>query len=247
MPVFPAYQACRKAGALALTALLLCATALPSAAQDEAPSEKTSKPVEQTAPEEAKQDTASEDAGQEAAPAAPTEQSQQAAPELPAEATEQQQAAPASPPPQQAEDNTIVRENHGAWSMICDQPPGSSALQCALMQNVIADDRPEIGLSIAVLKTADREATLLRILTPLGVFLPEGMNLFVDGIDIGKAYFSRCYLDGCYVEVDIDDDLMKILRAGSEAIFTLNFSVDQNTIGIPVDLTGFAQGYDALP
>ncbi|TNB48125.1 invasion associated locus B family protein [Martelella lutilitoris] len=141
----------------------------------------------------------------------------------------------------------MVRANHGAWSMICDQPPGSTLDQCALMQNVIADDRPEIGLSIAVLKTADRQATLLRVLSPLGVFLPEGMGLFVDGVNIGKAAFSRCYLDGCYVEVDIDADLMKILRAGTEAVFTLNFSIDQDTIGIPVDLSGFGEGFDALP
>nr|WP_272211859.1 invasion associated locus B family protein [Marinicella sp. W31]MDC2877748.1 invasion associated locus B family protein [Marinicella sp. W31] len=145
------------------------------------------------------------------------------------------------------QDPTMVRANHGAWSMICDQPPGASLEQCALMQNVIADDRPEIGLSIAVLKTADRQATLLRILSPLGVFLPEGMGLFVDGVNIGKASFSRCYLDGCYVEVDLDDDLMNIMRVGSEAVFTLNFSVDQDTIGIPVDLTGFGEGFDALP
>ncbi|WP_425462523.1 invasion associated locus B family protein [Martelella lutilitoris] len=145
------------------------------------------------------------------------------------------------------QDPTMVRANHGAWSMICDQPPGSTLDQCALMQNVIADDRPEIGLSIAVLKTADRQATLLRVLSPLGVFLPEGMGLFVDGVNIGKAAFSRCYLDGCYVEVDIDADLMKILRAGTEAVFTLNFSIDQDTIGIPVDLSGFGEGFDALP
>lgn len=144
-------------------------------------------------------------------------------------------------------DNSIVRSNYGAWSIICDQPPGSSVEQCALMQNVIADDRPEIGLSIAVLKTADRQAKLLRIMTPLGVYLPEGMGLFVDGENVGKAMFSRCYLDGCYVEVVIDDELMQVLRAGKEAVFTLNFSVDQDTIGIPVDLTGFANGYDALP
>lgn len=145
------------------------------------------------------------------------------------------------------QDDTIVRSNHGAWSIICDQPPGSAVQQCALMQNVIADDRPEIGLSIAVLKTADRQQKLLRIMSPLGVYLPEGMGLFVDGANIGKTAFSRCYLDGCYVEVVIDDDLMKILRAGKEAVFTLNFSIDQDTIGIPVDLSGFAEGYDALP
>ncbi|TPW31825.1 invasion associated locus B family protein [Martelella alba] len=142
---------------------------------------------------------------------------------------------------------SIVKENHGAWSLICDKPPGSSIDQCALMQNVMADDRPEVGLSIAVLKTADRKSKLLRVLTPLGVLIPDGMGLYVDGNNIGKAYFSRCYLDGCYVEVQIDDDLMKVLRNGKEAIFTLRFSADEDMIGIPVDLTGFAEGYDALP
>ncbi|AJY48124.1 invasion associated locus B family protein [Martelella endophytica] len=185
----------------------------------------------------------------EDAPAASTAPAENAAPDT----GNAGEAAPPSgiesvPLPEGPDDDTsMVRENHGAWSMVCDQPPGANGDQCALMQNVIADDRPEIGLSIAVLKTADRQSKLLRILAPLGVFLPEGMGLFVDGVNIGKAYYSRCYFDGCYVEVDIDDDLMKIFRAGKEAVFTLNFSVDQNTIGIPVDLDGLGEGYDALP
>jgi hypothetical protein len=47
-----------------------------------------------------------------------------------------------------------VRSDHGAWSIVCDTPAGA-AEQCALMQNVVAEDRPEIGLSVVVLKTAD--------------------------------------------------------------------------------------------
>jgi invasion protein IalB len=62
-----------------------------------------------------------------------------------------------------------VKSNHGAWSIVCDKPAGASAEQCALMQNVIAEDRPEVGLSVVVLKTADRKAKILRVLAPLGV------------------------------------------------------------------------------
>ena len=40
-----------------------------------------------------------------------------------------------------------VKSNHGAWSIVCDQPAGASGEQCALMQNVLAEDRPELGLS----------------------------------------------------------------------------------------------------
>jgi invasion protein IalB len=140
-----------------------------------------------------------------------------------------------------------VKESHGAWSIICDRPAGASADQCALMQNVIAEDRPEVGLSVVVLKTADRRAKILRILAPLGVLLKDGMELYVDNNNIGRAYFTRCFSEGCYVEVEIDDELMRILRAGKAAVFALRESADQDRVGIPIELTGFGPGYDALP
>ncbi|WP_226951185.1 invasion associated locus B family protein [Rhizobium terrae] len=148
---------------------------------------------------------------------------------------------PASQPPGN------VRENHGAWSIICDRPAGATAEQCALMQNVIAEDRPEVGLSVVILKTADRKARILRILAPLGVLLKDGMELYVDNNNIGRAYFTRCFSEGCYVEVEIDDELMRILRAGKNAVFALRESADQDRVGIPIELTGFGPGYDALP
>lgn len=139
------------------------------------------------------------------------------------------------------------KSTHGAWSVICDKPAGASEEQCALMQNVIADDRPEVGLSVVVLKTADRKSRILRILAPLGVLLKDGMELYIDNNNIGRAYFTRCFSEGCYVEVDIDDELLKVLRAGKSAVFALRESVDQDRVGIPIELTGFADGYDALP
>lgn len=155
-------------------------------------------------------------------------------------------AAVASPLAAQQQSGT-VKSNHGAWSLICDRPAGASADQCALMQNVIADDRPEVGLSVVVLKTADRKARILRILAPLGVLLKDGMELYIDNNNIGRAYFTRCFSEGCYVEVEIDDELMKVLRAGKNAVFALREAVDQDRVGIPIELTGFADGYDALP
>ncbi|WP_179869741.1 invasion associated locus B family protein [Rhizobium chutanense] len=139
-----------------------------------------------------------------------------------------------------------VKSNHGAWSVVCDKPAGASAEQCALMQNVIAEDRPEVGLSVVVLKTADRKSKILRVLAPLGVLLPNGLGLNVDGKDIGRAYFVRCFADGCYAEVVLEDELLKTFRSGAQATFIV-FQTPEEGIGIPVDLKGFAEGFDALP
>ena len=159
--------------------------------------------------------------------------------------------APASE--QKPQQPGVVKSNHGAWSIVCDTPAGANGEQCALMQNVIADDRPEVGLSVVVLKTADRKATILRVLAPLGVLLPNGLGLNVDGNDIGKAYFVRCFSDGCYSEVVLDDtkvkddeQTLKVLLAGKTATFIV-FQSPEEGVGIPVDLKGFREGYEALP
>jgi Invasion protein B, involved in pathogenesis len=139
-----------------------------------------------------------------------------------------------------------VKSAHGAWSIVCDTPPGAPGEQCALMQNVVADDRPEVGLSVVILKTADQQSKILRVLAPLGVLLPSGLGLNVDGKDIGRAYFVRCFSDGCYAEVILDETLLKTLRSGSMATFIV-FQTPEEGIGIPVDLGGFTEGYAALP
>lgn len=140
---------------------------------------------------------------------------------------------------------SVVRSSHGAWSYVCDKPPGASSEQCALMQNVQSSDREEVGLSVILLRTADKKQRILRILAPLGVLLPNGLGLNVDGKDIGRAYFVRCFQDGCYAEVILQDALIKTLKSGKTATFIV-FQTPEEGIGIPVDLKGFSEGFDKL-
>ncbi|HEV7254853.1 MAG TPA: invasion associated locus B family protein [Mesorhizobium sp.] len=148
--------------------------------------------------------------------------------------------------PVSAQQSGAVRATHGAWSIICDTPAGATAEQCAMMQNVVAEDRPEVGLSVVVLRTADNKAEILRVLAPLGVLLPNGLGLNVDGKDIGRAYFVRCFADGCYAEVILEQQLLDTLSTGKAATFIV-FQTPEEGIGIPVELNGFAEGFAALP
>lgn len=144
------------------------------------------------------------------------------------------------------EGNGNVSSKHGAWSIICDVPAGASEEQCALMQNVVAEDRQEVGLSVVVLKTADNQARILRVLAPLGVILPNGLGLNIDGKDMGRALFVRCLKDGCYAEVILKDDLIDAFKNGQSATFII-FETPEEGIGIPVDLAGFGDGFEKLP
>jgi invasion protein IalB len=139
-----------------------------------------------------------------------------------------------------------VKSVHGDWQIRCDTPPGAQNEQCALIQSVTAEDRPNVGLTVIVLKTADQKSRLMRVLAPLGVLLPSGLGLKINQTDVGRAGFVRCLPNGCVAEVIMDDNLLKQLRTGETATFII-FQTPEEGIGIPLSLKGFGEGYDKLP
>jgi len=147
--------------------------------------------------------------------------------------------------PAQVAAQGVVKSLHGDWQIRCDTPPGSQGDQCALIQSVTAEDRPNVGLTVIVLRTADQKSRLLRVLAPLGVLLPSGLGLKVDQADIGRAGFVRCLPNGCVAEVVMDDNLINRLRTGQTATFII-FQTPEEGIGIPVSLTGFGEGFERL-
>lgn len=139
-----------------------------------------------------------------------------------------------------------VESVHGDWQIRCDQPVGARDKQCAMVQNVTAEDRDNIGLSVLIVKTVDKKARIMRVLAPLGVYLMAGLGLRIDDKDIGRVGFVRCRARGCYAEVIMQDDLIKQLSEGAKALFII-YDSPEDGIGIPISLKGFKDGFDALP
>jgi invasion protein IalB len=148
--------------------------------------------------------------------------------------------------PQVVRAQGVVKAKHGDWEIRCETPPGAQREQCALLQSVAAEDRPNINLVVIVLKTADGKNRLLRVIAPLGVLLPSGLGLKIDNTDVGRAGFVRCLPTGCVAEVVMDDKLIGELRNGHNATFII-FQTPEEGIGIPLALNGFGEGFDALP
>ena len=137
---------------------------------------------------------------------------------------------------------SVVRETHGAWQVSCRTPPGAKEEKCALVQSVTAEDRPNVGLTVVFYKAIGDDKKLLRVVVPLGVLLPTGLGLKIDGQDVGNAPFLKCGKRGCVAEVVLQDEVIGKLKSGSNAMFII-FDTPEAGIGIPVSLQGFG---DAL-
>ena len=149
-------------------------------------------------------------------------------------------------PADRASAQGAVKSVHGDWQIRCDTPPGAQGEQCALMQSVTAEDRPNVGLTVIVLKTADQKSRLMRVVAPLGVLLPSGLGLKIDNNDVGRAGFVRCLPNGCVAEVVMEDKLIEQMRNGQTSTFII-FQTPEEGIGFPMSLKGFGEGFDKLP
>jgi invasion protein IalB len=165
------------------------------------------------------------------------------APQQPA-ATDVPKAVVSVAPPVSGE--PPVRSTHADWQVRCDTPAGAQSEQCVLMQFVTAEDRENVGLTVIVLKTADKKSRIMRVLAPLGVLLPSGLGLKIDDTDLGRAGFVRCLPNGCVAEVILEDKLLNQLETGKTATFVI-FQTPEEGIGIPISLNGFDEGFKALP
>jgi len=140
---------------------------------------------------------------------------------------------------------SALKTTVGAWQVRCGRPPGARSEKCALVQSVKAEDRQNVSLTIIFLRSFSGDKQLLRVVAPLGVLLPTGLGLKIDGEDVGHAPFLKCGKVGCVAEVVADDNLMKKMRSGKNAIFII-FQTPEEGIGVPIDLTGFGDGLAQL-
>jgi len=138
-----------------------------------------------------------------------------------------------------------VRSQHGDWQVVCRPPPaGSRSETCALVQSVTAEDRNNVGLTVYFQKFSNG-TQVLRVFAPLGVLLPPGLGLKIDGQDVGHAPFMRCHSFACYAQVVVEEALAAKLTSGKTAIFII-FQAEEAGIGIPISLAGFKEGAAAL-
>lgn len=138
-----------------------------------------------------------------------------------------------------------ARTKFGPWELQCQIPPGSKSEQCALTQTVRSEDKAGVNLGVMVIKPAEINATVLRVVAPLSVFLLNGVSLKIDQTDIGRAPFFRCSTSGCLADAPLDAKLLEQFKNGKIATLVVYLEPSEG-LRHQVRLEGFKEGYEKL-
>jgi invasion protein IalB len=141
--------------------------------------------------------------------------------------------------PAAAQDRTVA--TFGDWSVRCEAGPPRNCESATTLANPAG--RPTAQL---VLGRLNPQAPLLAMAhLPLNVHLPAGVRLMLDGAPL-SLQFQRCVPQGCFATIEVDDALLRRLRAepgGARLVFQ---DAARQEIALAVSMQGFARAQASL-
>lgn len=163
-------------------------------------------------------------------------------------ANKQQQGQQAGQAPAPKVD--VIAEN-GKWKVQCETlpaPEGQTAQrQCGMVQNTQSEKNPKANLTLVMVKTVagDKTTINMRVIAPIGVFLPTGVALEIDGGAVGRVPFTRCMPQVCMAFAEASPETLAKMKKGKEANFII---YEAPGMGLPMKLSleGFSASLAAL-
>ena len=147
-----------------------------------------------------------------------------------------------------------VVATHGDWKIQCEAAGKQNAegqtqneKQCAMVQTARSEKNAKLGLTTVFVrgKQNGKDVTMMRILAPIGVYLPTGVAMEIDGGAVGRVPFMRCAPQVCVAFGEAGDQTLDKFRKGTAANFII---YEAPGIGMPVkiSLNGFSAAFTAL-
>jgi invasion protein IalB len=118
---------------------------------------------------------------------------------------------------------------------------------CGMVQSTRNDKRPQIGLTLFIsrIKQGDKTQTQMRVMAPIGVFLPTGVGLEIDGVAVSRVPFSNCLPQTCLARAEASPETLDKLKKGSVANFII-WEGPGTGMPMKISLKGFGKALEAL-
>lgn len=141
-----------------------------------------------------------------------------------------------------------LRDTHGAWEVRCAADNPGVCLMVQDGKNSAGETVIKIGLQAPKGATGPNGqpiAAVMSIEAPMGIALMPGVQLKIDGKEVGRAPYRFCAGSACVVNQPIDTALVDQLKRGSNAVVTIT-GLNGKTADANVSLSGFTKAFGSL-
>lgn len=150
---------------------------------------------------------------------------------------EQQPATASGPTAEPAGGPAPTPENVAASDA---QQPKAPERTCGMIQTARHEQRKNIAISLVLLRGEQqgKQMTMMRVMAPIGVYLPTGVALEIDGEAVGRVPFARCMPQTCIAFAEASPPTLEKLKKGGKANFII-YEAPGVGISLLLSLKGF--------
>lgn len=125
--------------------------------------------------------------------------------------------------------------------------PKAPEKACGMFQSARSETRKNVALTLILVqeKQADKSVTMMRVMAPIGVFLPTGVALEIDGQAVGRVPFTRCIPQMCVAFAEASAPTLDKMKKGSKANFII-YEGPGAGVSLPISLKGFTAALTEL-
>ncbi|QWD79434.1 invasion associated locus B family protein [Polynucleobacter sp. MWH-Spelu-300-X4] len=132
-----------------------------------------------------------------------------------------------------------------SWSSSCNSSTASSAKVCVMEKHLFYDKSMSQRMVSVGLRTAQNEAVVLTLVTPLGALISEGLTLDLQGLEEKKLSFLFCDQTGCVTQIKLTDDMLASLKKKKTLVLKYQ-AFNANKAVINFDFSGFDSVFEKI-
>ena len=129
--------------------------------------------------------------------------------------------------PQQGPQAQIIA-THGSWTVQCTELPAEQGgKSCGMLQGTKSEKDERVALQVVVsrLKRDGKAVTFLRVLAPIGVYLPTGIPVEIDGAALpNRIPYNRCLPRMCEGFGEASPETLAKFKKGSDAVHSISMT-----------------------
>jgi invasion protein IalB len=142
-------------------------------------------------------------------------------------------------------------QSYGDWGKACEKgPKGKDGKQlgdiCYIFQNVSNKKTGKLVMQVRIGMATAKKKPVLIVTVPLGVLIPPGAALVVEGAKPLKLPYLACGPEGCTTVGQVmGDKLIATMKKGDKAAIRVAL-INRQVLTLPISLKGFTRANVAL-
>ncbi len=128
------------------------------------------------------------------------------------------------------------------WITNCDGENQDAVAVCLVEHTILVAKTRQQLLKITVRKESGTALPSIMIRVPLGLYLPEGLQLRIDEQEAQQLEIQTCNAGGCYAGSAVSEAMLASMKGGKRLVVTFR-DLAKKEVSVPVPLADFGPAY----